>query len=114
MKKYVSSERQLSTFSQFFRVFIIICWSTDVLSTVLHDNVQLIEGIPVPTSIIKVFTTGCVCAILWFTLGNIKTKVEEYIEMDSETQDEKDKVTGIKSWWSSGFIPKGSDETSKE
>ena len=36
------------------------------------------------------------------------------VSLHCQTEDEKDKVTGIKSWCPSGFVPKKSDEKIKE
>lgn len=56
--------KHLCGFSQFFRVFLIIMWLT--------DSIQAATTMPIPT--LRTALAGVIVAILWFTLGNIKTK----------------------------------------
>ena len=58
------SIKHLCGFSQFFRVFLIMLWLT--------DSIQAATTMPIP--VIRTALCGVVVAILWFTLGCIKTK----------------------------------------
>lgn len=84
-KRYVSKRKRLTAVSQFIRILLIIAWASGVL----------LEGMKYgnPYAVLpSAALFGLMAAVLWFTVGSIRTEdtIEwvEYVETEEDTKSE--------------------------
>ena len=90
-KRYVSKRKRLTAVSQFIRILLIIAWASGVL----------LEGMKYgnPYAVLpSAALFGLMAAVLWFTVGSIRTEdTIEWIEYIETEEDTKSDVTEIQS-----------------
>lgn len=90
-KRYVLKRKRLTAVSQFIRILLIIAWASGVL----------LEGMKYgnPYAVLpSAALFGLMAAVLWFTVGSIRTKdTIEWIECIEPEEDTKTEVTETQS-----------------
>lgn len=90
-KRYVSKRKRLTAVSQFIRILLIIAWASGVL----------LEGMKYgnPYAVLpSAALFGLMAAVLWFTVGSIRTEdTIEWIEYIETEEDTKSEMTEIQS-----------------